>query len=231
MGGYGRTTTKIEYVSKLVTTAARFPLHQTLAAFLKHTHLRIGQKLYYNAGEYTENMLVDGRDIRQATTEITELSREKNNFLRYRSNYYQSGTYGGYCKVIGQGLTGRLQLWMRSSEIVREIEGWQLLNTASYQLIAETFENVNLTIYQNGAHYLTAFLPKNARIRLSDYIRLETGSNWIFEVKLSGACFTEPAIEYACEQSLSHTIIYDCETIEKPAFGEFSNDFSSDTTI
>ncbi|MCF0048419.1 hypothetical protein LXM25_00025 [Dyadobacter sp. LJ53] len=185
----------------------------------------------YNAGEYTENMLVSGKDLRQATCEVTELAREKNNFSRYRSNYYQSGDYGGFCKVIGEGIKGRLRLWLRSSEIVREIEDWRLLNTAAYQLIAETFDNVNLTLYQNGNHYLTAFLPKNSRVRLSDYLKLETGSSWIIQVTLSDACFTEPKIIYICEKSLTHTIIYDCEKIEKPAFGEFSDDFSTDTTI
>ncbi|MCF0048420.1 hypothetical protein LXM25_00030 [Dyadobacter sp. LJ53] len=44
MGGYRRTTTKMEYVSKLVTTAGHLPMHVTLASFLKHEHLRIGGK-------------------------------------------------------------------------------------------------------------------------------------------------------------------------------------------
>lgn len=231
MGGYGRTTTKIEYVSRMVTRAARLPLHQTLACFLKHSHLRIGERLFYNSGEYTENMLVEGTDIRQATTEITELSKEKNNFLMYRSNYYQSGSYGGFCKVFGKGLQGRLRTWLRSSEIVRQIEEWQLLNTAAYQLVAETFDNVNLSIFQNGSHYLTAFLPKGQRVRLSGFLRLETGSSWIIEATLADACQPMPEITYTCEDSTTHTIIYDCETIEKPAFGEFSNDFSDDLTI
>jgi hypothetical protein len=231
MGGYRRTTTKIEYVSRLVTTAAHLPLHVTLATFLKHDHLRVGEKAYYNAGEYSENMLISGSDLRQASCDITELSKEKNNFSRYRSNYYQSGIYGGFCKVIGEGLRGRLQLWLRSSEIVREIEEWQLLNTASYQLIAETFDYVNLTIYHAGSHYLTAFLPKGQRIRLSNYLKLQTGESWIIQVGLSSACSTAPEITYKCESSQQHTLIYDCEAIEKPAFGEFSDDFSSDTTI
>ncbi|WP_026630053.1 hypothetical protein [Dyadobacter alkalitolerans] len=228
MGGYRRTTTKLVYVSKLVTTAGHLPMHVTLASFLKHEHLRIGDKAYYNAGEYTENMLVSGKDLRQATCEITELSKEKNNFSRYRSNYYQSGAYGGFCKVIGEGIKGRLQLWLRSSEIVREIEDWQLLNTAAYQLIAETFENVNLTIYHAGSPYLVAFLPKGQRVRLSDYLKMQTGENWIIQISLSGACSAAPEITYQCESTQHHTLIYDCETIEKPAFGEFSNDFGSD---
>lgn len=231
MGGYNRTTTKLEYVSRLVTRAAHLPLHQTLAAFLKHSHVRIGEKLYFNSGEYSETMLVNGTDLRQASTDITEVSREKNNFIRYRSNYYLSGIYGGFCKVFGEGLQGRLQLWLRSSEIVREIEDWQLLNTAAYQLIAETFDNVNLTIYQDGDRFLTAFLPKGSRVRLSDYLKMATGSSWIFQVTLSSACFAAPIIEYTCEKSITHTIIYDCEKIEKPAFGEFSDDFGPDLTI
>ena len=231
MGGYRRTTTKMEYVSKLVTTAGHLPMHVTLASFLKHEHLRIGSKTYYNSGEYTENMLVSGKDLRQASCEITELSKEKNNFSRYRSNYYQSGAYGGFCKVIGEGIKGRLQLWLRSSEIVREIEDWQLLNTASYQLIAETFDNVNLTIYHAGSHYLTAYIPKGQRVRLSDYLKMQTGESWIIQVSLTSACSAIPEIIHKCELTQQHTLIYDCETIEKPAFGEFSDDFSFDTTI
>lgn len=228
MGGYGRTTTKIEYVSKLVTRAAHLPLHQTLAAFLKHDHLRIGDKLYYNAGEYAENMIVPGTDIRQAATEITEVSKEKNNFLMYRSNYYQSGFYGGFCKVFGEGIQGRLRLWLRSSEIVRAIEDWQLLNSAAYQLIAETFDNVNLNIYRDGIHYLSAFLPKGQRVRLSNFLKFQTGESWIIQVSLSSACATLPEVTYQCEEATDSTIIYDCQTIEKPAFGEFSNDFNND---
>ncbi|MCF2487462.1 hypothetical protein [Dyadobacter sp. CY347] len=231
MGGYRRTTTKMEYVSKLVTTAGHLPMHVTLASFLKHEHLRIGNKVYYNAGEYTENMLISGEDLRQATCEITELGKEKNNFSRYRSNYYQSGSYGGFCKVIGEGVKGRLQLWLRSSEIVREIEDWQLLNTASYQLFAETFDNVNLTIYHAGSHYLTAFLPKGQRIRLSDFLKFETGDEWIIQVGLTSACSNIAAITYACERAVDLTIAYDCQSVEKPAFGEFSDDFNYDYPI
>ncbi|GGH42911.1 hypothetical protein GCM10007423_39900 [Dyadobacter endophyticus] len=230
MGGYDRTTTKIEFVSKLVTIGGLLPLHTTIASFLKHSHLRIGGKQYYNSGEYAETLLDPSTGRRQATTDIVELSKEKNNFLRYRSNYYQSGSYGGYCKVLAHDCAGRLQIWLRSSEIVRQIEDWQLLNTASYQLIAETFDNVNLSIYRDGNRYLTAFLPKGQRVRLSGFIKFETGSNWIIQTSLADACYSIPEIIYICEESKTHTIIYDCETIEKPAFGEFSDDFGSDLT-
>lgn len=231
MGGYRRTTTKREFESLLVTRAGHLPLHVTIASFLKHEHLRIGEKEYYNEGEYAETILDNGTDFRQATARIKETSREKNNFQRYRSNYYQSGAYGGFCKVLGEGVKGRLQLWLRSSEIVREIEDWQLLNTASYQIIAETFENVNLTLYRNGDHYLTAFLPKGHRVRLSEWLKLESGTSWVIKGGVTTACFNAPEITYHCESTQQHTTIYDCETIEKPAFGEFSDDFSGDLTV
>lgn len=231
MGGYRRTTTKKEFESTLVTRAGHLPLHITIASFLKHEHLRIAGKVYYNAGEYSETTLDNGTDLRQATTMITDTAREKNNFQRYRSNYYQSGSYGGFCKVLGEGIKGRLQLWVQSSEIVREIENWQLLNTASYQLLAETFNNVNLTLYQNGNHYLTAFLPKDYRVRLSQWLRLETGQSWIIKAELSDACYSTPTITYACEQVTDPEITYDCEHITKPAFGEFSDDYNTDFTI
>jgi hypothetical protein len=231
MGGYRRTTTKKEFESTLVTRAGHLPLHITIASFLKHEHVRIGEKVYYNAGEYSEVILDNGTDFRQATTLITETAREKNNFQRYRSNYYQSGAYGGFCKLLSEGVKGRLQLWLRSSEIVREIEDWQLLNTASYQLSAETFENVNLTFYQNGNHYLTAFLPKGQRIRLAEWLKLETGTEWIIKASISDACYSVPTLTYACEQVSNTEITYDCKKITKPAFGEFSNDFNPDYTI
>lgn len=231
MGGYRRTTTKREFESTLVTRAGHLPLHVTIASFLKHEHLRIGEMEYYNEGEYAEVTLDNGTDLRQATTRIKETAREKNNFQRYRSNYYQSGAYGGFCKLLGEGIKGRLQLWLRSSEIVREIEDWQLLNTASYQLIAETFENINLTIYNNGNHYITAFLPKGERIRLAEWFRLETGTSWIIKATVTTACYSEPTITYACEQVTDPEITYDCEKITKPAFGEFSDDYNTDFTI
>lgn len=228
MGGYGRTTTKIESVSKMVTIGGMLPLHATIATFLKHDHLRIGGKLYYNSGEYAESILDASTGLRQATTDITELSREKNNYLRYRSNYYQSGDYGGFCKVLAQGCKGRLQIWLRSPEIVREIEEWQLLNTASYQLMAETFDNVNLSIYQDGIHQLTAFLPKGQRVRLSEHLRLATGAGCIIKAELSDACQKIPTVTYVCEDYKNLTLAYDCERVERPAFGEFSSDYNND---
>lgn len=231
MGGYGRTTTKIEFVSKLVTIGGQLPLHTTIATFLKHNYLRIGDKLYFNSGEYSETLLDPSTGLRQATTDITELSKEKNNFLRYKSNNYQSGGYGGYCKVLAQGCEGRLQIWLRSSEIVRQLEDWQLMNTAAYQLIGETFDNVNLTIYQNGNRYLTAFLPKGHRIRLSQFLKMDTGSSWIIEASLASVCADLPVITYTCDTITDPTIIYDCQTVEKPVFGEFSNDFNFDYPI
>jgi len=231
MGGYRRTTTKKEFESRLVTRAGHLPLHVTIASFLKHEHLRIAGRVYYNAGEYSEVNLNNGTDLRQASTLITDTAREKNNFQRYRSNYYQSGAYGGFCKLLGEGIKGRLQLWLHSSEIVREIEEWQLLNTASYQLLAETFDHVNLTIYRNGNHYLTAFLPKGHRVRLAQWLRLETGQSWIIKVDLSDACYSTPIITYACEQVNDPDITYDCEHIIKPAYGEFSDDYNTDFTI
>lgn len=230
-GGYRRTVTKIEMVSDMVTRAAHLPLHRTIGLFLKHAHLRIGEKLYYNAGEYTESHLVDGTDLRQAKTKITELSAEKNNYNSYRSSYYQSGFYGGFAKVIGQGVFGRLQLWLSSSEIVREIIDEQIVNTASYQLSAETSEDLTLNIYQNGTHVLTALLPKHQRIRLQNWFKLETGSIWIIKAELSGACVEFPVITYSHQNITDPEIIYEDETAEKPAFGEFSDDYSYDYTI
>lgn len=231
MGGYRRTTTKKEFESTLVTRAGFLPLHITIASFLKHEHVRIGSKLYYNEGEYSESVIDSATGHRQATAKIKELNREKNNYFRYKSNYYQSGVYGGFAKVLGDGILGRLQVWLRSSEIVREIEEWQLLNTASYQFIAETFENINLTIYQNGNHYLTAFLPKGQRVRLSEYFKLETGSNWIIKAEVTDACYSEPTLTYSCEQAKTMEITYDCQTVSKPVFGEFSDDYNNDYTI
>lgn len=231
MGGYGRTTSKIEAVSKMVTVAGRLPLHATIAAFLKHDHLRIGEKMYFNSGEYAESILDPSTGLRQASTDIIDLSREKNNFLRYRSNYYQSGSYGGFCKVLAQGCSGRLQIWLRSAEIVREIEEWQLLNTASYQLIAETFDHVNLTIYNDGNRYLTAYLPKGQRIRLSVFLQFETGSNWILEAALADACQQIPEITFKCPQLQNLEVEYDCRIKDKGGFDDFSDDYNSDYSI
>jgi hypothetical protein len=231
MGGYGRTTTKMEYISRMVSASGHLPLHVTIASFLKHKHLRIGEKAFYCPGEYSETMLDVGTDLRQGGSDIIDLSREKNNFLMYRSNYYQSGSYGGFCKVIGEGLEGRLQVWLRSPEIVREIEDWQLLSTAAYQLIAETFDNVNLDIYADGKLQLTAFLPKGERIRLSEYLKMSTGSHWIIKVSIADACFDKPTIIYDCEAKDTQTVIYDCEKVLKPVFGDFSDDYNFDYTI
>jgi len=231
MGGYSRTVTKKEFVSDMITLAAHLPMHITIATFLKHKHLRIGEKLYYNPGEYAENHLVQGTDLRQATTKITELSREKNNYNSYRSSYYQSGTYGGFAKVISEGVFGRLQMWLSSSEIVREIIDEQIVNTASYQLSAETSEDLTLNIYQNGTHVLTALLPKHQRIRLQNWFKFETGSIWIIKAELSGACVEFPVITYSHQTVTDPEIVYQDETAVKPAFGEFSDDYSYDYTI
>jgi hypothetical protein len=229
-GGYGRTATKREFVSEMITRAARLPMHVTIASFLKHNHLRIGEKLYYNEGEYAESHLVPGTDLRQATAKITELSREKNNFSRYRSTYYQSGEYGGFVLVQGDGIFGRLQLFLTSLEIVRELKDISYVNAASYQVSAETFEDLILSIYRNGTHVITALLPKHQRIRLQNWFRLETGSVWVIKAELSGACIETPEITYSHETVSGLEITYEHEVGEKPAYGDFSDDFSQDFT-
>jgi hypothetical protein len=230
MGGYDRTVTKREFVSKLVTRAGHLPMHVTIASFLKHRYLRIGDKEYYNSGEYAEEHLVVGSDLRQAHSDITEVGREKNNFFRYRSNHYPSGAYGGFCKVLGEGVMGRLKLWMRNAQIVREIRDWQLLNTGSYQIIAESFEDLKLDVYENGVHLFSANIPKGNRVKINDHIRFQTGSCWILKVSLLSSCL-HPIVSYKCEHMSNLNLIYACEKMENVSYDEFSDDHNFDFNI
>ncbi len=231
-GGYRTTTTRIEYESMLVTVRGRDAFHSLLAAMLKHEIVKIGGKTYQLPGEYEESTISKGTDLRQAKATILEVDREKNNLSGYRSSDYQSGEYGGFCKLSVQSGTAGLALWIRNGQLVRQLnESDHLINTGSYQLTVNPFDDVTLSIYRNGTLYLTAHLPKNERVRLSQWLRLATGQSWHLVFRLSDTCVSEPIISYFCEEVSDPEITYECERIQKPDYGEYAVDFSNDFTI
>ena len=224
-GGYNRTTTKIEYNSTLITRAGYLPLHVTIASFLKHKYLRIAEKLFYVQGEYIEEETSVNSEQRQGKAQITQTNREKNNYSKYRSTYYQSGEYGGFVRL---RVCERLRAWLEGVSIVTQIVNDKLVNTGSYRLTGEVFDDLNINVYEDGTLRLTATVAKNTRFRLTEYFKMKTGSIWTIKTELSGACASIPTITYRCDTVGEIEIVRVCEVIEKTAIGEFTDDYDYD---
>lgn len=223
-GGYRRTTTQIESVSKVVTRAGRTPFHETLASFMKHESVWIGGKNYYCEGAYSETVLSEGTDIKQASFEIIELAKERNNFKKYRSSLFQSGSNGGFSQV---SFAGIFDLWLNGSNIVGKItNGANTLPTGSYQVSGESTDNVQLKFYENGLLRLEVRIPAKERFRLTIPIKFESGSFWTIWAQPSAD--GQPEITYKCETLSQLDVEYTCQVSTKPIYGQFSNDFGQD---
>ena len=226
MGGYRRTTTKIEHVSILVTQAGHLPFHITMANFLKHNTLRIANREYYCDGEYVENFLSSGTDLKQGIVNVIEVHREKNNYSRYRSTLYQSGSYGGFARLLFNGI---FDLWLSGVNIARQItNGENILGSGSYQLTGETKDSINLKIYENGTLRNSINLPANQRFRLNYFLKLESGSLWTIEVELLNSDILETEIVYKCQSLETLEVSYSCQKINMPFYGQYNDDYGQD---
>lgn len=222
-GGYRRTNTTIEDMQPLLTRAENAYFHKTLNLWLKHAHVWIDGQAYFVEGDYSETIISEYPELIQATATIVP-KREHNNKIVYFGTDSKPMRYGR-CIVSGEeyGITLTMRQGYKDSILA---VGSNSLLASEYLLIIDNDGDAKvIQVALEGFEAFAVAVPKQARLRLRELVRVSSGSVVNFVVKkqpVSDATYSNETA-YAAAEVTSYGLETELEYLTS-----FNDDFNDD---
>jgi len=222
-GGYRRASTKIEQVRELVTRAENADFHQVLAAWLKHSNVWVDDKAYYCEGEYTEMIISELSQKKQAKAMMVP-AEERNNKTTYFATDSKPMRCGG---VTLHGFDYGLRILLKTDSFESELQqGSNILSAGEYQiLIYNDGDARKIRIAPEGFETVSGVVPGQSKARLRRLVRVESGKE----------------LEIYCEKAAAPSVVFEPEAVygdyevteyvaekETLYLASFNDDFSDD---
>ena len=216
-----RGRTSAEFVRPLTTTLQAEAFHQNLWMALKHPVLYVDGKPYRSEGEYGQSEPLGKRRLRQAQTQLTEVSGFDHQSTFDSITDSLSGTYS-----LINALTGLDGLWMAVKRLnfVATLSEGVTLPAADYDLLIRAgAEPLRLTISHEGSRVATFLLSPN---RLNHLRQIRFGAG---RIQLLGEAATAIVTTSGPDLYDPQKAETDAVTSEKTQrSGDFGPDFNID---
>lgn len=222
-GGYNRTSTQVEDTQMLVTQGESSAFHKCLALWLKHSKVWIENQSYYCEGEYSEMLISEWPERKQAMANLV-LNQEHNNKNYYFTTSSKPLSYG---EVILHGYAYGLRIILKTNTFEYDIrEGSNYLPSADYEIIIyNDGDERKVRIAPEGYETIKILIPKQSFAKERRLVRVE--SDTTLEILCERT--TALAIDYL-PQFEGETLTIEGYTCEKVIMetADFSEDFSDD---
>lgn len=222
-GGYNRTSTMVEDTQMLITQGENSAFHKCLALWLKHSKVWIENQSYYCEGEYSESVISEWPERKQAMANLV-LNQEHNN-----KNYYftTSSKPLGYGEVVLHGYTYGLRIILKTNTFEYDMrDGSNYLPAADYEiLIYNDGDERKIRIAPEGYETIKILIPKQSVAKERRLVRVESDTTLEILCERTTALNVEYLPHFEGE-----TVTIDGYTCEKVIMetADFGNDFGDD---
>ncbi len=222
-GGYNRTSTQVEDTQMLVTQGESSAFHKCLALWLKHSKVWIDDQSYYCEGEYSESVISEWPERKQAMANLV-LNQEHNN-----KNYYftTSSKPLGYGEVSLHGYCYGLRIILKTNTFEQELrEGSNYLSAGDYEIL----------IYNDGDSRLIRIAPEGYEIQ-----KIEIPKQSLAKVRRLVRVESDTTLEILCERvavlAVDYSPQFEGETVSIDGYAcekvimdtaDFGDDFNND---